>query len=184
LDESSERSGVAEPEDQSEEFQGDHQDQLDLISEKLEENQQNRVAELLYDLLLSFRLSGGAGREDFWPTTVQSISHKTKTLGAALLGLSTCSQDCIQHSLRPILRDAPTEPTALLHVINLMCASELYQDDDLVPCDTLIQSLAREMFSLKDRKALRTSEVVMFRELGDLIDDHELAQKKLAMLVF
>ena len=182
VDEGEELSGGEELEDQSEEFQGDLQDQVDLASDELEEEHQHLVAELLYDLLLTFRLSGGAGREDFWPTTVQSISHTTKTLGAALLGLSTCSQDCIRNSLRPILRDASTEPTALLHVINLMCASELYQEHNLVPCDTLIQSLAREMFSRKDRKDLRTSAVVMFRELGDLIDDHELAQKKLAML--
>ena len=182
LDEHEERYARGEQEDESEDFQGDDQNQIDEASDELEDEHENLAAELFYDLILTFRLSGGAGREDFWPTLVQSISHTTKTLGAALLGLSTCSPDCIRRSLRPILRDATTEPTALMHVVNLMCASELYQDDTLVPCDTLIQSLARDMFSRDDRRALRVAEVAMFRDLGDLIDDHELAQQKLSML--
>jgi hypothetical protein len=182
LDEGEERYAGGVLEDESEEFQEDHQDEVDLESEDLEQYHQNLAAELFYDLLITFKLSGGAGREDFWSTTVESISHTTKTLGAALLGLSTCSQDCIRRSISSILQDATTEPTALLHVVNLMCASELYQDHALVPCDTLIQSMARDMFSRDDRRALRVAEVAMFRELGDLIDDHELAHQKLSML--
>ncbi len=143
---------------------------------------QHVAAELLYDVLTSFRLSGGRGQEDFWTTMVQSISPNTKTLGSALLGLATCSADCLQRALEPLLKDAATEPLALLHIVNLMCASELYDESSCLPCDKLLQELAKDVLTPKDREALRQTEAIMFEQFGQLLDDPFLAYRKLSML--
>jgi len=174
-DEDDEDASIDEPD----EFEGD--DEIDLDAESQRE-EQNIAAELFHDLLIAFTLSGGAGRADFWPKAVASISHTTKTLGAALLGLSTCSEEIVRQALVPLIRDSASEPTALMHIVNLMCSNEVYKGHTLMPCDKLVQDLVRKELSLKERKALRVTETFMFKDLCDLLYDPELARKKVVML--
>ena len=150
--------------------------------EEVEDQPQDLAADLLYDLLMSLRRSGGEGREEFWSTMVASISHNTRALDAALKGLSTCSPECLKQFLRPLLMEATTEPTALLHVVNLMCARELYEDLKLTPCDAVVKEVASTIYTPKDRNALRELETFMFEEMGDFIDDPQLAREKLSMI--
>lgn len=161
----------------------DHEsDGFETELEEVEDQPQDLAADLLHDLLISLRLSGGEGREEFWSTMVASISHNTRALDAALKGLSTCSPECLKQFLRPLLMEATTEPTALLHVVNLMCARELYEDLKLTPCDAVVKEVASTIYTPKDRNALRELETFMFEEMGDFIDDPQLAREKLSMI--
>lgn len=181
-----ERSALLEDEEESDTDElvhgEDEEDPQDAMDEESEKERENVAAELFYDLLVTFRLSGGAKRDEFWSKAVLSINHTTKTLGAALLGLATCSEECLREHLVPILRDAPTEPSALMHIANLMCAPDLYDDRALAPCDTVVRRLARELFTPEDRRNLRRTAIVMFKEFHDLLDDPELAREKLSLL--
>ncbi len=150
--------------------------------EEIEDHPHDLAAEILHELLISFRLSGGEGRDEFWSTMVASISHDTRALDAALKGLSTCSPECLKQTLRPLLMEATKEPTALAHVVNLMCARELYKGLTATPCDEVVKEMASTVYTSEDRKALRKLETRMFEEMSDLIEDPQLAQEKLAML--
>ena len=157
-------------------------DDFEAHIEEIEDQPEDLAADLLHDLLISFRLSGGEGRDEFWSTMVESISHDTTALDAALKGLSTCSPECLKRTLRPLLMEATKEPTALAHVVNLMCARELYKGLTATPCDEVVKEVASTAYTSEDREALRKLETRMFEEMSDLIEDPQLAQEKLSML--
>jgi hypothetical protein len=182
LDESDEFTTGSEEMEADEQAHGNESDGVAAELEEVEDHPQDLAADLLHDLLISLRLSGGEGREEFWSTMAASISHNTRALDAALKGLSTCSPESLKRFLRPLMMEATTEPTALVHVVNLMCARELYEDLNLTPCDTVVREVASTIYTPKDRKALRELETFIFEEMGDLIDDPELAREKLSMI--
>jgi len=176
LDTGSEATEVLERE------QGNEPNDFEADTEEIEDQPEDLAAAVLHDLLTSFRLSGGKGRDDFWSTMVASISHDTTALDAALKGLSTCSPECLKRNLRPLLMEATKEPTALAHVVNLMCARELYKGLTATPCDEVVKEMASTVYTSEDRKALRKLETRMFEEMSDRIEDPQLAQEKLSML--
>ena len=176
LDTGSESTEVLERE------QGNEPNDFEADTEEIEDQPEDLAADVLHDLLISFRLSGGEGRDEFWSTMVASISHDTTALDAALKGLSTCSPECLKRTLRPLLMEATKEPTALAHVVNLMCARELYKGLTATPCDEVVKEMASTVYTTEDRKALRKLETRMFEEISDRIEDPQLAQEKLSML--